>query len=117
MPLPFQSGETVTVRRLRPLVINGVRQVDEYGALIMQAHDELVSGVAIWPQSSSEALQGEDRTRGAYLLALPPEIAVDGIDRIVWRGLEYEIDGEPEQFTSPFTGNGLQQLTIVRVEG
>lgn len=117
MPLPFQAGETIILRRVRPLVLGGVRQTDDFGVLVMTTADEFVSGAAIWPSSNSEVTQGGDRSRSAYYVALPQETVADAIDRIVWRGLEYEIEGEPELFQSPFTGTSLQQITIVRVEG
>lgn len=117
MPVPFSSGEIITLRRYRPLIINGVRQTDSYGKLVMQSYDQVIPGAAIWPSSTSETRQGQERSRNAYLLVLPQSVVVDAIDRVVWRGLEYDVEGDPEMFQSPFTGSSLQQLSIVRVEG
>ena len=112
MPPPFPGGETITLRRMRP---TGTRDV--YGALVMAPHDETVAGTVIYPQSSSEVAQGQERSRIALTVVLPPTVTVDAIDRIVWRGKEYEIEGEPEPFQSPFTSTSLQTLTMYRVEG
>jgi hypothetical protein len=112
MPLPFPGGETLTLRRMRP---TGAK--DLYGALIMAAHDEAVTGAAIYPQSSSEVIAGQERSRLALTVVLPHTVTVDAVDRIVWRGKEFEIEGEPEPFQSPFTPTKLQTLTMYRVEG
>lgn len=112
MPLPFPGGETVILRRMKP---TGAR--DAYGALVMAAHDETVRGVAIYPSSSSEASQSQERSRIALNVVLPAEITIDAVDRIIWREREYEVEGEPEPFQSPFTPTKLQTLVMYRVEG
>jgi hypothetical protein len=112
MPLPFPGGETITLRRMRP---TGTR--DAYGAIVLAAHDQSVSGVVIYPSSASEVRQGQERSRTALNVVLPPTVTVDAVDRIVWRGKEYEVEGEAEPFQSPFTSTKLQTLTMYRVEG
>lgn len=112
MSPPFPGGETLTLRRIRP---TGAR--DAYGALVMAAHDETVTGAVIYPQSSSEVSQGQERSRLALTVLLPQTVAVDAVDRIVWRDKEYEVEGETEPFQSPFTSTSLHTLTMYRVEG
>jgi hypothetical protein len=113
VPLPFPGGETIILRRMKP---TGAR--DAYGAVVYVAHDETLRGVVIYPQSSTEVAQGQERSRIALTVVLPAEVlAVDAVDRIVWRSKEYEVEGEPEPFQSPFTPTKLQTLTMYRVEG
>lgn len=117
MPPPFPGGEQIILRRFSPRVVDGVRQTDAYGVLVMESHDEIITGAAIWPNSSTEVLQGQDRTRIAYQVLLPATVAVDAVDRIVWRGREYDVEGEPERYQSPLTPRQLQVLLMYRVEG
>ena len=113
MGLPFPGGETITLRR----VVVQTGSYDDYGVLQSTTTDQTVTGVAVYPNSSSEALQGQERTRAGYTVALPTTVTIDSVDRIVWRGLEYEVEGEPERFQSPFTSTTLQTLIMYRVEG
>lgn len=112
MPLPFPGGETLTLRRMRP-----TGQRDAYGALVMAAHDETVTGAVVYPQSSSEVSTNQERSRLALTVVLPQTVSVDAVDRIVWRGKEFEVEGEAEPYQSPFTSTKLQTLTMYRVEG
>lgn len=112
MPLPFPGGETVTLRRMKP---TGER--DAYGAIIFAPHDETVEGLVIYPQSSTEVIVSQERSRNALTVLMPQTVEVDAVDRIIWRGKEYEVEGEVEPFQSPFTSTRLQTLTMYRVEG
>jgi len=112
MPLPFPGGETITLRRRKP-----TGQRDAYGALIFASSDETVAGVVIYPSSSTEVSGGQERARLALNVVLPPTVTVDAVDAIVWRGKQYEVEGETEPFQSPFTTTKLQTLVMYRVEG
>jgi hypothetical protein len=59
----------------------------------------------------------QERSRLALTVLLPQTVTVDAVDRIVWRGKEYEVEGETEPFQSPFTTTKLHTLTMYRVEG
>lgn len=113
MPPPFPGGETITLRRVIPLT----GQYDDFGVLKTTTKDSTVPGAAIYPNSSTEVTQGQERTRIAYNVLLPTTVNVDAVDRIVWRNREYEVEGEPERFQSPFTDTQLQTLLMYRVEG
>lgn len=114
----FLKGETVTLHRVRPRIVGGVRQYDAYGVIIMDEHNETVAGCAVYPRSQSEETQNVERSRTTWSCAMPNGIQVDAMDRITWRGLKYEIEGEPERFQSPLTGSvGPTVVTMLRVEG
>lgn len=114
----FPAGETLTLHRLKPRVVGGERQTDAYGVLIMDSTDVTLAGCAVWPLSSSEVQQNNQRSRSAYSVALPQGTTIDAQDRLTWRGMLYEVEGEPECFQSPLTGTqGPQVVTMYRVEG
>lgn len=117
MPPPFPGGEQIILRRVVLDRDGGERQVDAYGVLLTRTEDEIITGAAIWPSSSTEVAQNQERSRIAYTVLLPAEVSIDTVDRVVWRGREYDIEGEPQRYQSPFTDTALQTVQMYRVEG
>lgn len=110
----FGAGETVT---LRHKTTHTPRQFDEYGNLIYRFVDQVLTGVAIWPESTSETIQQVERSTTIYVMAVPAGVDVDSNDVLVWRGVEWEIQAEAEQYRSPLTGTQLQEVRFRRTEG
>lgn len=113
----FAHGETVT--RLR-----GTPSSDPYSSaptdLDWDDPDELeIPGCGFNPGQSSEPVQN---ARNAVItkpeVYAPADADVLAGDRLVVRGKTYEIDGDPQDWRSPFTGwrPGLV-LVLKRVEG
>lgn len=105
----------------QPIVLN--RRIaqpgayDEYGVQQYSVSSTTVNGVAIWPESSSEVGQGNERTNVVYHVALPLTVSVDAVDFVTWRGKDYQVQGDPEFHLSPLSGTQLQTIRINRVEG
>lgn len=108
----FGMGESIILNRRE-----ASGQYDDYGNVIYVETSDVVTGVAVWPESASEFAQSMERTNSVYVIALPTGIPIDAIDFITWRGKNYEVQGEPERLQSPFTGTDLQTIRMARVEG
>lgn len=107
-------GETVT--RLR-----GETIADRYGNDVTDWSDPDrldIEGAALAPR-----LQGEDSDKRqgvviGWTLYLPHGVDVEPTDRIEARGKTYEIDGEPGDWTNPYTARGAGiELALKTVEG
>ena len=107
-------GETVTILRA------GEPTQDRYGNDIPgEDVPEDVDGVAVAPRYDAEARQnGRTGVIVGFTLLLPPGTNLDAVDRIVVRGKLHEIEGEPGDWTNPFTNTdrGVEAATR-RVEG
>lgn len=87
--------ETVTV----------VRQVvDNWGNHTAGAtHD--VDGCAVWPFGvSGEVVVGEDTVTWDMYVLMPAGSDVVATDRVIVRGITYDVVGEPIRWISPLTG-------------
>lgn len=110
----FGAGETVTLRHKKTTT---PRTFDEYGNLIYVFEDQTLTGVAIWPESTSETIQQVERSTSIYVMAVPAGVHVDANDVLIWRGMDWEIQGEAEHYSSPLTGTALQEVRFRRTEG
>jgi hypothetical protein len=79
--------------------------------------DKTYAGVAVYPRESVELIQGQDTNISGLVAVFKPAITVSPTDQITVRSERYEIDGEPGQFRSPFTGTTVTKLNLTRVEG
>lgn len=119
----FQYGETLTlVRRTAVRDVEGAFVTDDYGNLTYSETETVVSGVAVWPESAGlgtvyETTVPTERTQPTYAAALPLSVPVDAVDRVLWLGKAYEIQGDPERYRNPMTGVSLQTIRMHRVEG
>ncbi len=114
----FQYGETlILVRRAAVRDAGGAFVTDAYGNLTYAETEETVPGVAVWPESATEALVPTERTNAVYLAALPTHVPVDAVDYVRWLGKAYEIQGDPERYRNPVTGVAIQTIRMHRVEG
>lgn len=70
--------------------------------------DSTVGGCAFAPGGSTELTQGQDliTTQPTVYVpreSLPTGVSVAAIDAVTARGVRYQVDGEPQDFRSPFT--------------
>ena len=56
------------------------------------------------PGTSVELVQGQDLLTVQPSVYLPPGTVVSAIDAVQVAGLTYEVDGSPNEMTSPWTG-------------
>lgn len=101
----FAAGETITVYRVTE---------NQYGDKTLGvSHD--VDGCAIWPTTGKETITGgEDTVVFGLTILAPTDCDVLSSDRILVRGITYDVNGEPALHRSPLTGksSGIEiQLT------
>lgn len=112
---PFPYGETVT--RLRATVTTDSTNSTQYD-WTSPAHLD-IPGCAFDPGSSSEPLE----TGRTAVITQPTVYAPAGsdvlpADRMVVRGVTYEVDGRPASWVSPFSGWAPGMTVVLRdVEG
>lgn len=96
----FPYGWTVIVHRVE------VTGQNADGNDVTSTVDYNISGVAVWPRTSTEVVQGQDTTIIGSSMLLPPELDFDihATDRVSIFDKLYEIDGEPGRYLSPLTG-------------
>lgn len=54
--------------------------------------------------SSNELVQGQDMVVIGLTIYVPDRVVVDAQDRFMVRGEEFEVQGDPQFYQSPFTG-------------
>lgn len=100
--MTFPFGHTVTLLRRTKTGI------DTHGNDVFTAvPDELCELCAVWPVSTegrSEQLDGRDVVTDRRQVAVPAGTDVSAIDGVLIDGLEFEVDGPVDDYTSPFTG-------------
>ena len=107
----FAYGETVT--RIRQ------QGRDQYGDPVGEPVPDVdIAGCGVAPRQAGEEIgQGRVAVTSGLTLYMPPGTDVLPSDRFEVRGVVYEVDGEPGDWRSPFTGwrPGMEvQLTRVQ---
>jgi hypothetical protein len=80
-----------------------------------------------WVQAPSEAWldqrngqetigAGEQSVANMWLY-LPTTTLVQAVDKVIWRGAEWEVDGEPGVEPDGYTVEGFQMMALRRVTG
>lgn len=102
--IPFPHGETVT--RQRADQVPNRYSGDDESEPDWQFYSELdIDGCAFNPGTSSEPLEtGRNAVLTRPEVYAPPGADVLAGDRLVVRGVVYEVDGDPADWRSPFTG-------------
>ena len=118
VPRTFQHGWPITLHsRVEKRGPDGKPEYDEYGNVQYVDIARNLAGIVIWPESSTEVGQGNERTNVVYHAMLTMDIDVDAVDYVTWRGKDYEIQGEPQFYRSPMSNTQHQTIRIARVEG
>lgn len=108
----FTYGEMVTV------VSRALTGQDDYGNDVYGTTETPYYNVPAWPTGSSEKDQAADLVITGVTVLLPAGTVVTPTDRVLVYGNTYEVDGEPAQFSSPFTNTGIGVETrLKRVTG
>jgi hypothetical protein len=109
----FPRGETVVRIRLTP----GGR--DPFGDPIGDVETRTdITGCGIAPRQAGEQIgQGRIAATSGVTVYVPPGADVLPSDRIEVRGAVYEVEGEPGDWRSPFTGwEPGMEIHLTRVE-
>lgn len=91
-------GETVTVLTRSPA------GRDAHGNEIWTWAERDVPGCIVWPSGSSEQTEARDTVTDRINVSFPYGTDVSAVSRMRVRGELYEVDGTPEQWSSPLTG-------------
>lgn len=114
----FPHGITVT--RLRAPVVS-----DGYGGTVRDWSDPdqldriEVDPCAVAPLAEDEQTQrGREGVADAWTLYAPYDADIEAHDRIEYDAQQFDIDGEPGRWRSPFSGTEFgMTVRIIRVEG
>jgi hypothetical protein len=102
------GGLTVTIVHR---VLSGAK--DEFENDVYTTKTENVSGCAIQPASSRESLALADQLSSNVVIFVPFGTDVTYIDAVICNGVQYEVTGVPDTWTSPFSGN----TAPIRIDG
>jgi hypothetical protein len=94
------KGESVTVRRPGTTTDAYLNTITTWSS----PTETTVTGCAFAPTSATEDNDGRTATITTVTLYMPATADVAASDRIVARGVTYEVDGKPKKWTSPHTG-------------
>jgi hypothetical protein len=109
---PFTYGQTVT------LVRRAVSGTDEYGNDTFTETQEDIPLCVVAPTGGSELIQFTDQVNDPMQVWLPAGTDLTYLDAIIFEGLKYEVQGNPNSFTSPFSGHiSPVQISVLRVSG
>lgn len=95
MNLPFGLPITITSRTRSG--------TDAYGNPEWTETSTTVTG-AFAPSAGSESTNHQDQVVNQPQAFLPYGTAVDSTSKLTINGTSYEVDGDPEHWSSPFTG-------------
>jgi hypothetical protein len=93
------GSETLT--RVRPSARDG------NGDPVAAPAELVIVGCVVWPVTAAtgaEKTSGQDTVIVGYAALLPPGSDVVATDQLRWRGLDYDVTGEPGVYATPFTG-------------
>lgn len=96
----YAYGETVTVRRATQT------GTDRYGNPVLSWTDTPVPGCAVAPGTSLEPPEiGRSAVITGLVVYFPAGTDIRASDRLVVRGREVAVDGDPADWRNPYTGN------------
>lgn len=119
-------GETVILRRVDTVKDeDGNPLRNDYGEIITADVDIPVKGCAVYPAGTMgqafafENLGGQPSMQSIrYVVYMPAHTQVDANDKVLYRGILFDAEGEPGYSHSPFSGTeGPITLYLKRVTG
>jgi hypothetical protein len=87
---------------------------------VLTTTEVVVPGCVVWPgHGGTERSPGDrDTTVASINVLIPPGTVVTNLDGVRWRGKTYEVEGDPDFFSSPFTGTAPGVLVrLTKLEG
>lgn len=109
MTMPY--GETIMIVR------KTASGRDSYGNDTYTTSEFTVLG-AVAPKVSSEDMQSRDQVDSGLIAWVPGGTTVYATDQFLIRGATYEVDGDPMDWRSPFTGRAAPvQIMLHKVTG
>lgn len=109
-PMPY--GQTVTLVHRVP------SGTDEYGNDTYTDVTEDIALCSVQPASSTEVIQFTDAVTTGITVFLPYGTDISYLDAIIVAGIQYEVQGDPSQWVSPFSGHAAPvQVRASKVKG
>jgi hypothetical protein len=96
----WNGGLTVTIVNRTPTGTQDAYGNDQYSEVQVD-----VPGCSVQPANSRENLSFGDQLTSSIVVFVPFGTDISYIDAVIWDGDEYEVNGVPDTWTSPFTGN------------
>lgn len=110
------SFARATITRLRPVLIT-----DGHGNTVpdwSQPPAELpIGGCSVQPAATAEVLTSRDTVQDQWTVWAPRFADITASDRVRWRGIDYEVLGQPAAWDSPTGALSHQQFNMQRWEG
>lgn len=106
---PFTYGQTVTIVRRIPA------GRDEYGNDAFTDQMEDVPLCVVAPANTSETFSFTEYTSDTVMVYLPTGTDISYLDAVLINGKKYEVQGNPQNFNSPFSGHNSP--VQIRVSG
>lgn len=92
--------------------------IDSYGNDVFTKTSMDIDGCVFVPQQTSESVQGSDQTIASAKAYVPTGTSITFADQVIVAGRTYEVDGQPKDWTSPFTGINLwNEIDLREVTG
>jgi hypothetical protein len=107
------GADTITVRRA-PLIADGRYGADRRDWATATAI--VISGVSVQPFSAAEQTLDREYTATRLRLFAPPGTDLISTDRVEWRGVMYEVDGEPDRWFDEGQADHIEAV-ITRMTG
>jgi hypothetical protein len=110
--MSFPYGQTVTV------VSRTVAGQDSYGNDTYTETKTDITPCVVQSSGSTETTQFTDQVSDSLTVFLPYGTSVQAIYALEWNGIRYEVQGNPSQWQSPFSGHTSPiQVTAIRITG
>lgn len=91
---------------------------DAYGNDTWTTTETAIGGCVVWPRTSSELVQGQDTVIVGLNLLAPAGTVIQPTDQVKVAGTLYEVDGQPGDWTNPFTSwDAGVQVALKTVSG
>jgi hypothetical protein len=108
----FPDGSTVTIVR------RTVTGTDDWGNDVYGTVNADVGPCSVQPASSREDLNFADQITKSIVVFVPYGTDVSFIDAVIVAGVQYEVNGQPDIWKSPFSGNTSPiRIDATEVEG
>lgn len=108
----MKATETITIQ-------SPTETTNRYGDVDLDWDDPTETTIAaiVWPRTNEEDNDKRTATITGLSVVVPLGTAVTPVDRIVARGVTWEVDGEPADWTAPWKWEPGVQVDLRRVAG
>lgn len=93
------NGDTVTIKNR---VVSGT---DDFGNDTYSFTEQTVGPCSVQPSTSREVQTATDQVITGMVVFMPYNTQIGYLDAFIVDGVEYEVQAEPETWSSPFSGH------------